>query len=192
MCRQCSLCLLLAHSICISDWIAESLTQLWSNIINGFVRTTVLKTIMMLCSYTAATALGKLVRWWVGNLNDNAMVLWYCYFGSTPKITGYILETRDHLSHIHLKPKGLFNIVNPSIDTLKPAMNSSPWKYLISSIKSVHPQTKLQSVCHTHLFWVSSVSLLSIFSVLSEIIQEMKTSSCPLNIFPIRYLKENF
>lgn len=29
-------------------------------------------------------------------------------------------------------------------------------------------------------------------AVLSEIIQEMKTSSCPRNILPIRYLKDNF
>lgn len=42
----------------------------------------------------------------------------------------------------------------------KAAVESWPWKYLVSHIASVHPPNKLQSVCHTHLLLISSLCLL--------------------------------
>lgn len=68
----------------------------------------------------------------------------------------------------------------------------SPGKYLISSKKSIHSQNKLPTICCTSCRPSLDKFNSCCISLLSEIIQEMKTSSCPLNYIPIRHMKDSF
>lgn len=87
------------------------------------------------------------------------------------------------LNDTHQKPKALFN--NNAVKSCSGVLTlkvsgithriSSPSKQITVSVSHSSPPDKF-----------------TLSAVLSENIQEMKTSSCPLNIPPIRYLKDIF